>query len=54
MTTASHSRARGTPWIPVSIQPGGPGSGERVGSEAALAGKPLVERFAPPEERPTG
>ena len=27
VTTASHSRARGTPWMPVSIHPGGCGSG---------------------------
>ena len=47
---ASHSRALGTPWMPVSIQPGGPGSWTGSTVHASLAGKLLVERLAPPEE----
>jgi hypothetical protein len=41
--------ARGTPWTPVSIHPGGCGS--VAGSAVSpLAGKLLVERLPPPEE----
>ena len=47
-TTASHSRVRGTPWMPVSPQPGGV-VGRRRRVEPALAREPLVQRLAPEE-----